>query len=191
MCPRTCSPLIRSGNIKLWWWVCLCVASWVPLTEGSEHRLCVCAQACVRAHLHTPSQQRVARPRQPSWTCTSSRGCDWAHVLSPPRSQIPAPGSWATAVRAEWPAAAYWPGARNGLEGVMDGHADLHSVLPHVAGVGMRVWRLSRKESHGLARIFLVSNLADGAYGGSLQLATRPPPISDGKHKVERQGDLI
>lgn len=38
------------------------------------------------------------------------------------------------------------------------------------------VWRLSRKEISGLARAFLVSNLADVAYGGSLQLATSPTP---------------
>lgn len=75
----------------------------------------------------------------------------------------------------------------------MDGQADLHGVLPHVAQAGVRCGDSTGKKSvawHVLSW-YLSWRIPHMGWGDISSWQPSPTPISDGTHKVERQGDLI
>lgn len=94
------SLLVRSGNIKqrVHLREDVCGSPGAPLPRGANTGpvcvcRCVCAHVCLLMCAFSAKDGQAKTTQPASEACTSSQGCDWAHVLCPPRSQIPAPGS--------------------------------------------------------------------------------------------------
>lgn len=169
MCPRTHSVLIRSRNTSSG---CVCMSMCSP--HQREQAVCVhmhvvtCAFSAKDGEAKTTWLGTHLSPRLCLGPCSL---CSW--------SQMPAPGSWATArlsasdsqqLRAEWPAATSGSGLGMGLR-----KGGWTCWPPQCSSScflgGDEVWTLSRKEISGLGWHLLSWYLALLIYGGNLQLA--------------------